>query len=519
MQVVELHCPLCSTRLRLRDQRFVGRTIHCPDCTRPLSIVRNVAGVIEAVPSQGGPSHASAGPTHAKEPSPPAQDMTEAAGSVPHLVRYGGWTPSRIAWGLAALLGIAIIGYALSGRPDAPPPETAIAKAPAPAVDGDGGAGVAPPPAAADKTPPVGPQSLAEWVLAYRDRHGHFPIENPLSRPLPPEERLGWIAALAADHEPSGPQPQWDRPIGDPLNSRFVRRRLDVLLTPRGAPAANGLPATHYVGVAGVGADAALLPKDHPRAGIFGENRATTIGDVRDGLANTLLIVGVASRPVPWAVGGGATIRGLTAEPYINGPDGFGTGQPDGMYVALADGSVRFISKDAAPVILRRMAAMADGLPLDPAVTGEPGDSPPPSALAQPAAPQAAPPAMLAIQNAAADPRADAPIEPQLAADFAAPLPPSYDVARALEQPIVRFRQSRAVPLQVLLQQLEELAGVPIALEGIEAAAAESLLASEVSLDVSDTTVGGILTELLQKVDLTFITGREFGVRIVRPGA
>ena len=340
MHTIELRCPHCSTRLRLRDQSFVGRTVHCPDCTQPVSIVRTAAGVIEGV--------AKSGRSDGSLDASPAKPL-----ALPPVVV--GPLPRRIAWGLAGCLGLAVAFYAWSGRRQAPSPT--IAKSESTPLD------VAPPAPAPEPAPvsappesPAGPQSLGEWVIAYRDRTGHYPVENPAAQALAPDSRLGWLAALTADRDPTGPQPQWDQPLDSPHNSRFVRRRQDRFLLPSVPVSAEGYPATYYVGVAGVGADAASRPKDHLRAGIFGKARATTLADIRDGAANTLLLVGVAAQPVPWAAGGGATIRGFTAEPYVSGPDGFGTGQPDGMFVALADGSVRFISAETAPVVWRRMA-------------------------------------------------------------------------------------------------------------------------------------------------------------------
>ena len=67
------------------------------------------------------------------------------------------------------------------------------------------------------------------------------------------------------------------------------------------------------------------------------------------GASNTIAILGVTDRCGPWASGGNATVRPLTTPPYVNGPDGFGSGQPDGMLAGMADGSVRFISKDVDP--------------------------------------------------------------------------------------------------------------------------------------------------------------------------
>ena len=59
------------------------------------------------------------------------------------------------------------------------------------------------------------------------------------------------------------------------------------------------------------------------------------------------------------------TLKSLTQEPYINGPDGIGSPTPGGCNVLFADGSVRFISEDIDPEMMRRLAAIADGKRVD----------------------------------------------------------------------------------------------------------------------------------------------------------
>jgi len=54
-------------------------------------------------------------------------------------------------------------------------------------------------------------------------------------------------------------------------------------------------------------------------------------------------------------------VRGLTQRPYINGPDGFGSGQPHGMLAGMADGSTRFIAKDIDPRVLEQMVTTHGG--------------------------------------------------------------------------------------------------------------------------------------------------------------
>ncbi|MCA9008553.1 MAG: DUF1559 domain-containing protein [Planctomycetaceae bacterium] len=54
-------------------------------------------------------------------------------------------------------------------------------------------------------------------------------------------------------------------------------------------------------------------------------------------------------------------MRALTTKPYINGPDGIGGPLKGQVAVAMADGSVRFISEDIDPVTFERLSTMADG--------------------------------------------------------------------------------------------------------------------------------------------------------------
>ena len=134
------------------------------------------------------------------------------------------------------------------------------------------------------------------------------------------------------------------------------------------AKSSDGYPVTHYVGVAGVGEDAAQLPADDPRAGMFGYGRQTRQQDLVRGGANTIAVLGVQDQCGPWAQGGQATVRPLTQQPYVNGPDGFGSGQPDGMVAGMADGSVRFLSKNIDPHVMEQLASVRGGQEVDAAV-------------------------------------------------------------------------------------------------------------------------------------------------------
>ncbi len=80
---------------------------------------------------------------------------------------------------------------------------------------------------------------------------------------------------------------------------------------------------TDYVGVAGVGARAAELPKGASQVGIFGYDRQTRLSDVKDGLSRTIMVIETEVDNGPWPAGGFATTRGLdSTRPSYLGRDG-----------------------------------------------------------------------------------------------------------------------------------------------------------------------------------------------------
>ena len=414
-------------------------------------------------------------------------------------------SPAAVGWIVASLILVVALLMVFRGSPDDS------------ATTGDAGnqSAQAPSPFPNGTNPPqhtvVDPQTgqlietrLAElggWITDYREQLQQFPSAPAANGELPLAERFGWIATLRAETNPDDLQPLWDRAWNDPLNDRFVRQRIDLLLNPA-APrmtGESGYPATHFAGIAGVGADGPSLPKNHGRAGIFGFDRVTRAADVVDGLASTMMAAGVQSEIESWAASGRATIRPFVEEPYINGPDGFGTRQPDGMYVLMADGSVRFLANNTDPRLIRRMAAMADRLPLDATVPGEPGDesqAPVPIADAMPA--EEDDPDLAASEQDGDD----EPIAVEMAPDE-----PLFDVDAALGQRIVEFTQEDPVPAAALLLQIEELAGVPIDAGPVFEAGEADLLERPVSLALVETTVEGVLAAVLDQAGLSYTKG------------
>lgn len=218
--------------------------------------------------------------------------------------------------------------------------------------------------AAARKADEANHRRLLGGLDAYGEAEGQFPPAAIGGARLSPEERLSWIAAMLPYYGYGHWHGQLEsgRPWNSPQNRPVTQRPLPEVVNPAlGASRTEaGFPVTHYVGVAGVGPDAGRLPAGHPRAGMFGHGRHTRPEEIADGAANTIAILGASRRLGAWAAGGEPTVRALTARPYVNGPDGFGSGQPDGMLAGMADGSVRFISKDIDPSVLEQLATIND---------------------------------------------------------------------------------------------------------------------------------------------------------------
>jgi len=403
-------------------------------------------------------------------------------------------TPVGVAWSVAGLTTLIVtIAVWPRGRPaQTTLPTTPHAKQqqnPA----GPQGAEQAGTPPAASRTPAelfaARLKEIGRKLDEYHQRHGHFPRGTAPATKLPSDRRLSWMAELLEEFPLAKTPRLWtDKPWDDPLNEEFVRRRITEFQNPAIGQlvGAHGYPAAHIVGMAGVGTDAAMLPVTHPRAGVFGYDRSTRRKDITDGTANTILIAGVRDHLGSWAAGGRASIRPVTRPPYVNGPDGFGTGRADGMTVLMADGSVRFLSTKTDPRVVRRMAAMADGLDLDLKIAGEPGDRrKQPSA--GPAEPHSQP------REPVAAPKPQGPPDPE-----------PIDVAARLQQPILRFDQSQAVPVRDLLFQVGEMAGAPIRFDQPSNKDLRRILDRRISLTLTKTTVGGILKAILDRAGLSY---------------
>ncbi len=224
---------------------------------------------------------------------------------------------------------------------------------------------------------------------SYRSRKGTFPDATGRNDRLPPEQRKSWQLSLLSDlfcsHcwglDDAGqidPTVAWD--VGP--QRTFAVLPLEPVLCPSSSfqpaqgtysstPSLNRsrltelVPAT-YVGIAGIGNNAALLPAGDPKAGVFGYDRSTRLEDIRDGASSTMTVAETADLRGPWTSGGPATVRGVDPErqPYLGRGRQFGGNHEGGTLILFADGSVRFIRGTIDPHVFEALATIAGGEPL-----------------------------------------------------------------------------------------------------------------------------------------------------------
>jgi hypothetical protein len=338
---------------------------------------------------------------------------------------------------------------------------------------------------------------LLRGLVGYRKAEGGFPTGVLGDSLLPPETRLSWIAAMLPYYGHGDwyfrlqRGYSWNSPQNRPVTSQPLPEVINPVLGPVLTDA--GFPVTHYVGVAGVGEDAGREGADPSRAGVFGYVRGTRLEDIIDGASNTIAILGVSDRLGAWGAGGHATVRPLTKPPYVNGPDGFGAGMPHGMLAGMADGSVRFISKDVEPRIIEQLATIRGGENVSLLALGpKPGQKP-----LQPDSktPKAQPSDTLPHHTT---PGQTLPGHPGLTtAEDTTGAPPSVprpqeDILLRLATPILALELSE-VPLNLAVNTVGALGNVPVALDCDALADLEVSVTDPVDVRLTDTTVGKAL--------------------------
>jgi hypothetical protein len=230
---------------------------------------------------------------------------------------------------------------------------------------------------------------LARALQAYVKAKGSFP-RGALPRPPSsergidwyPNQRLSWMTELLpyvgdGDFKDLAVDP--DKSWNEGSNFLTARVLVPQFLSPGDAknarvrfPGRIGLfAATRFVGVAGVGQDAATYPAgDAARAkllGVFGYDRVTKPDDIKDEPDNTIALLQIPSGQItPWMAGGGSTLRGVSEgddalRPFVCAE----YKGKKGTFAVMADGKVRFIAEDMKPATFRALCTIAGGERID----------------------------------------------------------------------------------------------------------------------------------------------------------
>ncbi len=194
-----------------------------------------------------------------------------------------------------------------------------------------------------------------------------------------PGRRISWMAGLLPHlgHENLYNRIDFERSWKDPANWMAARTIVPEFLDPsfprrtRYVPYP-GLPleaaGTNYVGLAGIGLDAADFSASDPavadKLGVFGYDRGASLDEIRKGrgLANTILMIRVPydgpAGVTPWMAGGGSTVRSV---PEKNSVEPFLSTEKDGSrgtFALMADGSVRYIKKGISDAAFQAMVTV-----------------------------------------------------------------------------------------------------------------------------------------------------------------
>jgi prepilin-type processing-associated H-X9-DG protein len=230
-------------------------------------------------------------------------------------------------------------------------------------------------------------KQLSLSVLNYESTYRRCPTATTPHAHLPPEKRLSWLVSMLPYLGVNGgsdpiypsfdPQKAWDDPDNFPVRLRDrkgntwpMTTSFEFFCCPADVSHAQRLKdfQTTYVGLTGLGENAAALPLDDPRVGFFGYERQLRERDITDGLSTSFMIAETGKDNGYWFQGGYPTARGLIPDqPPVVGAHGPFSSQhrsSGGANFAFADGSVRFITEGVSPKVLEAAVTIRGNEPI-----------------------------------------------------------------------------------------------------------------------------------------------------------
>ena len=135
----------------------------------------------------------------------------------------------------------------------------------------------------------------------YHDTYKRLPTGTVPVCCYTPEQRLSWMASILpfVESSPVPSQISWSDRWDAEVNRGPVSTRIPIYQCPAHPGFEDGPNHTHYVGLAGVGDDAAELATGDPRAGAFGYDRRVTFRGFERGTSFTAMAtLGLTERQV-----------------------------------------------------------------------------------------------------------------------------------------------------------------------------------------------------------------------------
>lgn len=230
-------------------------------------------------------------------------------------------------------------------------------------------------------------QYLADPANKKTFPRGAYPLKPVVARagrPWPADNRISWMVAILPYLGPEyklvagkiNLQSSWRDP--STLNQQLGATLVPAFLDPR-SPRSSWwvtlpslpfyeLATTQFVGVAGIGLDAAEYSATDKltlnQLGIFGYDRDTTLAALTGGPANTIAILQVPpTYKRPWISGGGSTVQGVLEKDSIKPFVCTEHEGKKGTWAIMCDGAIRFIPADIADNVFKPMCTLAGGDP------------------------------------------------------------------------------------------------------------------------------------------------------------
>jgi hypothetical protein len=234
---------------------------------------------------------------------------------------------------------------------------------------------------------------LAAALHMYTEKHRAFPqgaYNRPsnaqrFSRPWPPDQRVSWMADVLR-YLPQYIDEYGNTPGSYPLGIKTSlswndkdNLRAARMLVPqfmgmkvpetewrvRYPKIALPVAATHFVGLAGIGLDAAEEGTAANRRGVFSYDHRTNLAEITDGPQNTVAVVQVpADFKTPWLAGGGSTVRGVPEKDSIRPFVCTEYQGKRGTFGIMANGDVRFIHHDIPDSLFQAMVTISGAEPV-----------------------------------------------------------------------------------------------------------------------------------------------------------